>query len=565
MENITGKSRQALRFTVAFLIVATFGLGLRWMLPTRFFDCLDFDYNATSASHAILSIERAAGTPNDGNLNINSHPGIPYYAFMSLSARLTELFIDNENSPPQSATEETPTARIIRFFNNIEVFWNIQGILAPLIAAFGAGLLAVYCAEAPLLMVLALFACPLAYMDYGYCNSYIYDTLNETFALPVACLFLLTTQRICSGEGDRTKEPFLFMALGFVAGLAYSIKLPYISFFFAGMFCIPAACGLSGLRSSGAARRLVCYLAGFALFMAVTACVLGPETIKNWLRYHYNVLTHAGFAGGGEHAVITGETFFTNFSQAMDFLRRLWTPVLLLMGLFAALAATKKLTLPRGRQCLLLALLIILNFLAVVKHWSAHYALILAIYLPFLLYEAILPFIRSQGQKKRLALTAILCISVLTMNAKALSGFSDTVHDKQASREQKQDFMRKIEALPLEEGEAVYFQWGTHILPIFAVNHPLSLTYLRDKSISYAVMRHFFPSTKLQTNVTYRFENKYRIRYIVDCGREIAWDMPYPGFQAGSNTVLEWKHYRVMEQEHPVSAAEINSRSVDDK
>jgi hypothetical protein len=534
------------RVGIVFALVAAFALTLRFVYPTAYFDNKDFDYNATSASHAILAEERAAGTPNSGNLNINSHPGIPYYLFMGFANQYTQYIAGGDGLA-------SPEQRIVNFFKNIELFWSVQGVFAALLAAFGAALLTMYCREAPVPVVLVLFALPLAFMHgFGYTSSYCYDLLNETFALPVAALFLLTAHHIFTTSANQ-RLPWLFVMLGFVAGIAYSVKLPYLSLFFSGFVVAPLLCGVRRASWRTIIGYSAFYVFGFAFLFVLIGSVMGFGIIKNWLLYHYNVLTHAGFAGGGDSGIITGITFKTNLFRYIDYMIRIWLSAVFSLLLIVAIYI-KKLQV-RWRHCALLLTMLSLHSLVVVKHWSDHYALLCVIICIFCIYEILFPFLRLKKQKLTACLLAVLFVCVAIPDVISLNIFTNSVDRLHRIRASKNEFIDKIQSLPIQPGEAVYFQWGTHKLPIYSINFPLDLTYFADRGIAYRVSRYFFPDIRFQTSVTYPIDkDRVHIRYIVmarerfdkqmriDTPVEML-DMPHPRMvtEPSDTIVLEWK------------------------
>ncbi|MDR0868949.1 MAG: hypothetical protein LBP75_10860 [Planctomycetota bacterium] len=521
-----------IRAALVFVIVAAALLAWRVAHPSQYDDALLFDYSAVSAEHAVTFAERMNGTPNNGNLNINSHPGLPYYVAQGVARYLSV-----------GAVGATPVERTVHFFQNVEMWWRAQAALGILLTAFGAALLAVYCRAAPLLLVLALAAFPLTLADTLYCG-YLQDLTNETFALPVIALFLLVARVALSPQISWRKLLPALLALGFIAGVAYTIKLPYIIVFIGGAV-VPLLRGWREKSCRQAAVYLGIYIAGFIALMLAAVAAFGPAVVGNFLKYHYGVLTHTGFAGGGEDGITSAQTLKDNF---FGFTVPLWRDRLLWFWGLAAMLAALMFFRERGRQsnswkmAAVIFTLYLGNVAATTKHpYGYHYALLQPILLAFLVYELARPLLLL----KNLRFTAAVTILALTVAAVAATprvvSAAAKVDALPSVRAECDRFIAQIKALPLQENEGVYFQWGAHNLPYFLTAHSLEFCYLTPARFTDEVMLKLFNEPAWEFAGTYR-DRRRDIRYMVignpnysvefspdekEPQKFVWWDMPY--------------------------------------
>ncbi len=538
-----------LRALSVFCLVMLFCTSLQAFCPTNFFDYLGLDYNATSASHALLFTERAHGTPNSLNLNLSEHPGVPFY-FAAGMARVL------------SGTDfgSSPTERCVNFFINIDKYWAVQAVLAAVIAAFGAAALSLYCNRAGVALCLALFGIPLTFLPFAYCEAYVYSCFNETFALPAAALFFLIADAIFNKSCTGNRPWAFFFLLGIMGGIAYSIKLPYIAISVTGFAVAPLAYGIQREAYPRLLKATILYIFGIATVMAVLAAIFGPEMVRTFVMRHYGVLMHTGFAGDGEAGIVSASAVWHNFKELSHFLWKFRIPCFLFLLLLGGLAASGQLRLLRKRNVGLIALLMTLYGLAVLKHWGDHYALVLFIFFIFLFYETARPYLCGQviwprknisGERLRRIVTAVLCVALFGSVVRPIYKFSDRVDRLVSNRETKAEFLSSLDALPLKPDEGIYFQWGAHALPIFGITHPLSLTYLHEPQITYDTLRYFFPNHKMQSNLTYSVDKSFiSLRYLVswDPLRKegvpiIPFDTPHPRlvFEPKDNIILQWR------------------------
>jgi hypothetical protein len=552
--------RPLVRAALAFLVFIVFGLGFRVCFPSQYFDDLLFDYNAVSASHAILYLENNLGTPNIGNNNITSHPGLPYYSAMGLVRYIAGL------------TEgEDVVERTVNFFTNIERFWNIQALAAVLLAGLGAVFFSLYARSAPLGFALALLALPMAYAGKGYCLAYFFDLANETFALPFIGIYMLVARKIFCENSDKSSMIFIFGAAG---ALFYTVKMPYVIFFAAG-FVVPFAIGLKSKSIIRLLSVTAIYIAGFITLLAVVAVLIGPEIVFSWLRYHYNVVTHTGFAGGGEYGVVASKEVLKNCQFLLRYHRAIW-PAWLFIGLLIGLLGLKKIKPLSWKPFQLMILVFILNILITLKHWGEHYALVQPILLGFIIYELAAPLFLA-GFGGRLGRHCLVSGAILVAFLCAYPGLkilADTLLNTEASRLKRIEFIRKIDELPLNDDEGIYFQWGTHkAIPFSLAALSLDWTYIptyegAKNALNKEILTRLFQGRRwLHSGNILAHDSKrpeLKIRYFVALGswwgqelsREhpslIPWDIPHPRlvYEADDTIVLhsEGKSLAVIEK-----------------
>ncbi|MDL2216571.1 hypothetical protein LJB81_02415 [Desulfovibrio sp. OttesenSCG-928-M14] len=548
---------EVMRLVSIFILTLSFCLGLQFLCPSQYFDNVAFDYNSNSAAHALLFEERRQGTPNDGNLNLTEHPGVPYHMAMGAARLLSG-----------AGAGETPTERCIAFFHDIEKFWDTQAIFAAVIAAFSAVLLAWYCDKASTIFCLALFFIPVAYLQFLYCYAYEYICINESFAMPVASLFLLTGVAIFT-KGKNGTTGIYFVLLGFLGATAYSIKLPYISLLCAGFFAAPLLYGCKDFKRN--LRAFFLYVLGIAVFMGIVVLLFSPEMVKIFISRHYTFLTHTGFIGAGEKGIIAGDIFLQNTVKYFLYWMQLYVvlPVFILSLIYLAVTGAWRSL--RFQHIGFIVIIIAIHSLGLLKQWGEHYALLLPILFLFLIYETSRPYLTGIVLIPKINkhtvkfVTVILCVATACNIAEPLFTFSKRMAALEEMRQTREEFLAKVDKLPLEKGESIYFQWGTQILPIMGISHPLILVYFKDKYISYNTLRNFFPDSKLQTGITYPIErNKNSIRYMVVGERYytgerkgkafVAWDMPHPRLflEEEDRVVLKWGKLLVVEKAVPI-------------
>lgn len=555
-EQIHQSSKNMYKALLVAFIVLCFGLSLRMLNPTGFYDNINFDYDATAASHALLFAANAAGDPNGGNLNINSHPGVPYYFAMGL----TRIWIGEGDS-------KNATDRILYFFNNIDDWWTFQGWLAAVIASIGAFSFAMYARNAPILLQISLFSIPLVYIAGPMGNALICNISNETFTMPMSASFMIVASTILNAEKPKLWQ---FLLLGFLAGVAYSIKLPYIGFFAGGFGVLLLAYIKFRPSLYLLLQYTVSYCIGFCLLFPILIMLFDMSTVKNILRYHYNVLTHSGFAGGGEDTIATIDSIAINFDQYLNFLRKMKPLSVLMILSCVALLWKKHFYKLRWYNIACISSLLIIFSIVVIKHWGLHYALIIPVLLAFLFYELLRPFLQERIPFVQYGLITLAAIFLLGQMIKPTRVFSEQLENIVQARTEKENFLLAIDRLPLKPNQSIYFLWGTHRLPLFISTHALGLTYIHGDS-RYTAFRKMYPKHTFQSYISYPKEKntteiayivveKWRINHSEEGKPFVSWDAPHPRFskEPGDEIVLEWSNFAVLKKARPLRADEID-------
>jgi hypothetical protein len=251
-----------------------------------------------------------------------THPGIPFQALSWLAFRCGTL------TYPRGAD------RILYTLDHSEVFLRNCKIAALLLTVLSLFTLARCSAPAG---SLAGLSGALAFFSLSTTWSYSLTILgNETFALLGCLAFFGTVRKAFAAQKHRLAWWFL---AGVVGGLVYLIKLNYIVWSLA----VLPALGIGWWLGRHAFREAVMaglvMTAGFcAATVGIGAVWLSKAGLCDMLRTHLAVVTHAGYYGNGDRAVVSSEIVFNALAfLGKDLLAFRFAWVALLVVLLAGL------------------------------------------------------------------------------------------------------------------------------------------------------------------------------------------------------------------------------------
>ena len=328
------------------------------------------DYPAHSLGHAMNLEESLETGKRFQNPGLGAHPGIPFFisswiAFKGAQWSQTGLNKTDSNGDISWRTLQHP-----------ERFWFFNKLVALILALLGTAAIWLF---ASAYGAGTAFICGLIYYSLSsvsWTHSFSYLT-NDSFALLLAGGFGLIARPAL--RRNRGGAFYWWVLWGFWCGCGYLVKLNYLALFFGALTGLGVAWSTGRFGFLEAVKKGGLLFLGIASAMVCGIAIIGWASFINLLQTHFLFAAHTKLYGSGDMGILSFHEMWSAFVRAAaDPFLVLAIALVVIVCIGVISRGWKDTDTAESESPLLAAMaaIIILSFLAALKHYAPHYTLI---------------------------------------------------------------------------------------------------------------------------------------------------------------------------------------------